>query len=72
MPTWAVGAIFNGDFTGVNDEEEKQIDEFLAAESYIDCWELIDDEPSFSTAPEFGLPCDTYIVKGTVWANDED
>jgi len=72
MPTWAICAIFNGDLTGVNDEEEKQIDEFLAAESYIDAWELIDDEPSFSPSPEFGLPCETYIVRGIVWANDED
>lgn len=29
IPTWAFGYIFNGDMTGLTDEEVKQIDEAL-------------------------------------------
>lgn len=58
IPTWAFGYIFNGDMTGLTDEEVKQIDEALE-QIGVDIVCIPTDEeaqPYFSHYPLFGLP----------------
>lgn len=59
LPTWAACYIFNGDASGLSDEEIALIDGW---ESSYDVstltYELVEAEPSFTYYPEFGLPCD--------------
>lgn len=63
IPTWAIGTIFNGDYTGLSDEEENMINEFLEAEGIL-TWSFDEESKHFCPKPEFGLACDCYEVTG--------
>lgn len=53
IPTWAFGYIFNGDMTGLTDEELKRIGAELV------CTPLDEEvQPYFTRYPLFGLPTD--------------
>lgn len=58
IPTWAFGYIFNGDMTGLTDEEVKQIDEAFEQIGVDIVRTLADEEaqPYFTRYPLFGLP----------------
>lgn len=58
IPTWAFGYIFNGDMTGLTDEEVKQIDEALEQIGVDIVCTPADEEaqPYFTRYPLFGLP----------------
>lgn len=58
IPTWAFGYIFNGDMTGLTDEEVKLIDETLGQIGVdIVCTPLDEEvQPYFTHYPLFGLP----------------
>lgn len=60
IPEYAVCAIEYGDYTGINDEDEREIRDFLSREfpnGYIVDWNGGDGsgEPYFSPCPAFGL-----------------
>ncbi len=60
IPEYAICPIEYGDFTGVCDEDEKMIKDFLAREfpkGYVVDWHPDEPkgEPYFTTVPEFGL-----------------
>lgn len=58
IPTWAFGYIFNGDMTGLTDEEVKQIDEAFE-QIGVDIVRTPADkeaQPYFTRYPLFGLP----------------
>jgi hypothetical protein len=71
MPTYALPLIVNGDNTGINDEDMKNILDFLDSmqkiadglHCFYDIFEVGDTE-YFSNHPEFGLPCNVcdYVV----------
>ena len=58
IPTWAFGYIFNGDMTGLTDEEVKQIYEALEQIGIDIVCTPADEEaqPYFTHYPLFGLP----------------
>lgn len=60
IPTWAFGYIFNGDMTGLTDEEVKQIDEALEQIGVDIVCTPADEEaqPYFTHYPLFGLPAE--------------
>ena len=64
MPTWAVCAIVNGDYSGLTSDDEADLDAFLEREHYVRHFDIVDDEPSFTSSPEFGLACDCVLVRG--------
>ena len=58
IPTWAFGYIFNGDMTGLTDEEVRMIDETLKSIGAELVCTPPDEEaqPYFTRYPLFGLP----------------
>ena len=71
FPTYALSALFNGDYSGIDDEDIENLEAFLERESYIDVWDCEpDEEPSFTPHPEFGLACDCITVIGTVFEKE--
>lgn len=66
IPTYALCAIENDDFSGLNDEEEKEVREFMqrlgkgCPNGYTIDWEDLDN-PFFTTCPEWGLPVDCFV-----------
>jgi len=71
FPTYALSALFNGDYSGLDDEDIENLEAFLKRESYIDVWDCdSDDEGSFTSHPEFGLACDCIEVTGVVFEKD--
>jgi hypothetical protein len=68
FPAYALCALINGDYSGLSDDDEKNLNDFLERENYVDCWDCSSDiEPSFCPFPEFGLACDCVEVTGIVW-----
>ena len=65
LPCWALSAIFNDDYSGLNPQEEEQVREFMAAWPGAIFGIDHDERWSFSRTPEFGLPCD--CVDTRVW-----
>lgn len=64
IPTYILPLIFNGDNTGLNDEDMKNFITFTDSMQMIadglDCFYDIaqtGDEEYFTNSPEFGLPC---------------
>lgn len=60
IPEYAVCAIEYGDFTGISDEEEREIRDFLSEEfpnGFVVDWHgnEPEGEPYFSPCPAFGL-----------------
>jgi len=70
IPTWAFGYIFNGDMTGLTDEEVRMIDETLKSIGAELVCTPPDEEaqPYFTRYPLFGLPTEVedcvVIIKG--------
>lgn len=61
IPTWAFGYIFNGDMTGLTEEEVKMIDDTLkriGAELVCIPPDEAASSPYFTSYPLFGLPTD--------------
>ncbi len=60
IPTWAFGYNFNGDMTGLTDEEVRLIDEALKRiGAELVCTPLDEEvQPYFTRYPLFGLPTD--------------
>lgn len=71
IPTWAFGYIFNGDMTGLTDEEVRMIDETLKSIGAELVCTPPDEEaqPYFTRYPLFGLPTEVedcvVIIKGS-------
>ena len=60
IPTYAISAIEYWDFSGLNDDDERNIKEFISANfpnGFICDWKGIDD-PHFTHYPIFGKGCD--------------
>ena len=77
IPSYAICALFNGDYSGLEKEDESAFNAFLEREKGIDIWDIKEDEdgnfcePYFSSMPEFGLPCDCVDVVGIVFEKGE-
>lgn len=71
IPTWAFGYVFNGDKTGLTDEEVNLIDDTLKRIGAELVCSLPDEEaqPYFCHYPLFGLPAEVencvVILKGS-------
>jgi hypothetical protein len=65
IPTFAICAIVNGDFSGVNDEDQKEIETFLNQfkNGFIADWCKNIDSPHFCTIPSIGqMACECVDV----------
>ncbi len=78
FPIYALSALVNGDYSGLEKEDENALSAFLEREKGIDTWDIKRDEetkeptePYFTSNPEFGLPCDCVDVIGTVFDKGE-
>lgn len=66
IPTYALCPIENDDFSGLNDEEECEVREFMqrldegCPNGYTIDWEDLDN-PFFTQCPEWGLPGDCFV-----------
>jgi hypothetical protein len=69
IPSYALSYIYNGDDSGLEQDDIDNIDAFLAREHYIDTWDILDESEYFCTTPEFGLPCNVVDVVGVQFAN---
>lgn len=59
IPTWALCALINDDFSGLEDEDEQTIRHWLEVSGYSHICPPDDDEESYFTGvPAFGLACD--------------
>lgn len=62
VPTWAFGRIFNGDATGLTNEEVEMIDGWMYDWKVVAVSPVLDEDgearPYFSKYPLFGLPCE--------------
>jgi len=68
FPAYALPALFNGDDSGMEQEDIDNLEAFLKRESYIDTWDCPDEaEPYFTWNPEFGLACDCVDIIGIIW-----
>lgn len=72
FPAYALSALFNGDYSGLDKEDAENLNSFLEMEAYIDCFGLenIEEEASFDPCPCFGLACDTVTVLGYVFGKE--
>lgn len=61
IPTWAICAIINGDYEGLENEDIELINKWLDESNYtiIGC-PSDDDEPYFTPFPAFGLASDVF------------
>ena len=74
FPVWALSALINGDWSGLEGDEYEEDREllrtFIEDHAYITEWDVTRDcdgdpaEAYFSKSPEFGLACDCVDVKG--------
>ena len=78
FPSYALSALINGDYSGLEKEDESALNAFLEREKSIDVWDIKSDEetgescePYFSSNPEFGLACDCVDVIGIVFEKGE-
>ena len=59
IPVWALCALINGDYTGLEDEDIAIIEQWWDTTGYCHVWSPADEEePYFSSWPAFGLPCE--------------
>ena len=62
VPEYALSAIVNGDFSGIEDAEDKEnIEEFLDRYAGME-FSVRDDQPSFNNSPAFGKATDCVPV----------
>ena len=72
FPSYAICALMYGDTSGMDNDDEKAFNAFLEREKGIDVWQIKEDEPYFSSNPEFGLPCDCVDVVGIVFEKGDN
>ena len=58
-----ISAIINNDYTGLEEREGKQLNQFMDSLPVIGHWDINDDNPSFRIDDISGLYSDTYSVK---------
>ena len=68
FPGYALSALFNGDTSGMDQEDIDNFNAFMEKESYITDWQITDQDadPYFTPRPEFGLSCDCVGVTGFI------
>ena len=59
IPTWAISAIINDDWTGLEDSDIDLIQRWFEYTGYDHICTPKSD-PYFTNYPAFGLPCDVY------------
>ena len=66
FPSYALCALFNGDYDGLDDEDIELFESFMERNKQIDVWDdkEPDQEPYFCKYPEFGLACDVVDLIG--------
>lgn len=64
IPVWSLSALINDDDSGLNDDDEQVLNEWLNDITHESlCFRLVDDSNGdFNPAPEFGLPCNTVEI----------
>ena len=66
VPEWAMNYLFNGDASGLEEEEIQMVDQWeqqmLEAGYDLGLMEPVSDEPYFSYYPAFGKGCNVYDV----------
>ena len=67
FPSYAITALIYGDYSCMNEEDEKNLNEFLEREKHIDHWHGPLTPGSFSQSPEFGLACHCVKIEGIIW-----
>lgn len=70
IPNYAICAIENGDFSGLENEDIDNINKFLAdldeaiPNGYVFDWDKESlESPYFSSNPKFGLPADCVLLR---------
>ena len=59
-----ISAIINNDYTGLEEHEEKQLNQFMDTLPQVDGhWDINDDNPSYKIDDISGLYSDTYSAK---------
>jgi len=73
FPSYALCALFNGDFDGLEDEDIENFERFMEQNKNIDVWDdkKPDSEPYFCASPEFGLACDVVDLVGIEFEKEE-
>lgn len=73
FPAYALCALFNGDFDGLEDEDIANFNRFMEQNKNIDVWDNKepDQEPYFAPYPEFGLACDVVDLVGIEFEKEE-
>ena len=66
FPSYALPALINGDFDGLEDEDIKHIEKFMEDNKHIDVFDdkEPEQEPYFTHYPEFGLACNVVDLIG--------
>ena len=74
FPSYALCALFNGDFDGLEEEDIKHIEKFMQDNDHIDVFDdkEPDSEPYFCTCPEFGLACNVVDLVGIEFEKEEN
>ena len=73
FPSYALCALFNGDFSGLEEEGIKHNEKFMKDNEHIDVFDdkEPDQEPYFTHYPEFGLACDVVDLVGIEFEKEE-
>lgn len=73
FPSYALCALFYGDFDGLEDEDIENFNRFMEQNKNIDVWDdkEPDSEPYFAPYPEFGLACDVVDLVGIEFEKEE-
>ena len=66
IPSYALSALFNSDYSGLDDDDITNIKNFQKRTSHIDVFDdkYPDQEPYFSNSPEFGLATNVVDIAG--------
>ena len=74
FPSYALCALFNGDFDGLEDEDIKHIEKFMEDNKHIDVFDdkESEQEPYFTHYPEFGLACNVVDLIGIEFEKEEN
>ena len=72
FPKWALVPLINGDYSGINEEDEIILDKFLEYFASVTCWDVDMDsleDGNFKRYPAFGLATDCCTIKGYTMEN---
>ena len=74
FPSYALCALFNGDFDGLDDDDIANFNRFMDQNRNINVWDdkEPDSEPYFCTSPEFGLACNVVDLVGIEFEKEEN